>query len=204
MPHQEIQFWFIILFTLTFLTKLISSKVSWIKVIQIYNKEKKTKQKIFESIPIVFITVMIATILDKIFFRNLWILKSNISLYNPTISIIWLIIACISFIFLISWYYQLGKNRRMWSGEEEQKTLITKWIFSISRHPVYVFFMLFSFSFFLINGHIEFFFTFSVISIFLHKIAIQEEQNLEKVFKDKFIKYKKKVPMYLFIKSKNV
>lgn len=196
MIYQKIQLFFIFLFSAIFIIRIIINKIKRVKIIQVYKIKKSAKQFLFEIIPLISFSLVIFISLNEIFsweIGSFQIYKINIPEIIQIISIIFI---SLSFVVLILAYYQLGLNWKIGSGNET-RTLIKNGIFNFSRNPIYLFFIVFSFGFFFINGLLPILGLSFIISASLHRVILQEEKNLNDNFKEEYLKYKKNVPRYI-------
>lgn len=77
--------------------------------------------------------------------------------------------------------------------------LIKTGIFAYTRNPIYLAFVFFHLSMFLVFENVMYFLSSIGLAIWLHNWVIKiEEQYLENKFKDEFIRYKKAVKCWLF------
>ncbi|MDD2274475.1 MAG: methyltransferase [Candidatus Pacebacteria bacterium] len=196
MDYETIQTIFVFLFITIFFIKLIISKINNIKIIQIYSQRGSLKQFLYEIMPLILVTIIILVTLSNYFERGPVIPDIYNFNFHYYINNIGLLIGSISFVFLILGYQQLGLNWKIGSGRNFN-SLVTSGIFSITRNPVYVFFIMFSFSIFLLNGSIIFLLLSILLALSFHRVILQEEKNLEKLFKENYINYKKRTPRYL-------
>ncbi len=177
----NIHIFLISIFTLVFLTKLFFSI-------------KQTKQnpikisKVNELLPIFFITILIILVL-------LQYQPFQIS-YHGYFRYLGSSFAIFSFYFLISGYYRLGKSWKIGIDAKKKEDLVTEGVFSISRNPVYLFFHIFVFSFFMSTGSLLYLLISILTSISLHLLILDEEKHLEKSHGKKYLDYKKRVKRY--------
>lgn len=194
---ELIQVMYVFLFVFVFAIKLIRTEKKGIRPFLVLDTSKSLKQRIYEITPIIAVTILIFSVLGR-FFGWRYILYGVFVLpVHWGVSLIGIVIGGVSFVFLILGYYKLGDNWRIGSGEEEQKKLITDSIFSVTRNPVYIFFNGFSFSFFLMTGDVLYLVLWVCICLALHKIILQEEANLRKVFPQEYRIYETTVPRYV-------
>ncbi len=197
MEYQKIQLIYIFLFVFIFLLKYLLTYKKGIHVFLTLDRAKDKKQRFFEILPIVLFSILIFSALNEAFsWGALKFLFAGFC-FPEVVTYSGIILGGISFVFLITGYYQLGDNWRMGSGEEEKKKLIVSGIFSATRNPVYLYFIIFSFSLFLMTGKLIYAFLFFLIIWSMHKLISYEEKSLEKAFKEKYLEYKKRVPRYL-------
>jgi protein-S-isoprenylcysteine O-methyltransferase Ste14 len=83
------------------------------------------------------------------------------------------------------------------TNSQKVKRLVTKGIYSYTRNPIYIFFMIFYFSIFLLFGSIEMFLFFLVATFIFYRIILIEEKELEEKFKREYIDYKKRVKRFV-------
>lgn len=75
--------------------------------------------------------------------------------------------------------------------------LIDKGIYKISRNPTYLFSYVAILGIVIISNSFILFVLLILLIVFTHKIIINEEQFLEKIYGNKYLRYKKKTPRYL-------
>jgi len=94
-------------------------------------------------------------------------------------------------------FFNFGDSWRMGIDRKGAGTLVTKGIFSITRNPIYVFFVLWFIGVFLINGTVTFL-VFALLTIaVLHWQILREEKFLIEHYGEPYERYRKKTPRYL-------
>ncbi len=118
----------------------------------------------------------------------------------------WLIVMVVSVILTVIgiWIVMEG-----WSKVYHSKgKLITKGIYSKMRHPQYSGILLISFGFLIQWPTLITLILFPFLVVMYYRLAKREEKDIEKKYKQRYIDYKKKVPMFIpsiksiFIKKK--
>jgi protein-S-isoprenylcysteine O-methyltransferase Ste14 len=134
------------------------------------NKEKRKNQKIFTSIAYSAIALSITVIpgLDK---RYEW------SAISASISIVFSVILFISFIFQ---YVIVGQNKHLFSTVEVKKEqkVINEGLYSVIRHPMYLFGIILVISIPIVLGSIYGFIVSSVFVIPLIVLRIKDEEKV--------------------------
>lgn len=118
-----------------------------------------------------------------------------------SVKIIGLVIVAIGFIFLIVAQINLGNSWRLGIDTVHPGKLVTRGIYSISRHPMYVFFNLYFLGTFFLNANFIFLIYFVLIVVNLHFQALQEERFLKDTFEKKYTDYISKTARYLAYKK---
>ena len=90
-----------------------------------------------------------------------------------------------------------GDSFRVGIDEENPDKLITQGIFAISRNPIYVCFLLFFTSLFLVHKNIVITVATVLFAIAIHRQVIREERFLTSHYGEEYEEYRKKVRRYL-------
>lgn len=117
------------------------------------------------------------------------------------LKIVGLVLIIIGFFFFIIGLLNMGSSWRLGIDEKNPGKLITSGIYSISRHPIYLFFNLYFLGTFLINGNIVFIVFTVLLGSILHYQLIREEKFLLKVFKKQYEDYIQNVGRYFTFKT---
>jgi protein-S-isoprenylcysteine O-methyltransferase Ste14 len=155
---------------------------------------------IFVIVSVVLVNIWITFIL--LFLLNETFRKWLNPLYFSIMDVIWikvigLILLITSFIFLVSAYIVLGNSWRLGIDMQHPGRLVTDGIYSISRHPIYLFFDLYFLSIFLLNSNIAFLIFTVVISVILHLLILFEEKYMIDLYGAIYKKYKIEVKRYI-------
>ena len=116
------------------------------------------------------------------------IIDPEVSLLPPSLEMILLdsvqtqivgvILVILGFVVFTSAWFTLGNAWRVGNREENDSELITHGIYTISRNPIYLFFMLYLAGSFLINGTLIFLILTCLIVLNLHYLTLEEEAFL--------------------------
>jgi protein-S-isoprenylcysteine O-methyltransferase Ste14 len=155
---------------------------------------------IFVIASVILVNIWIAFILLCLLnetFRK-WLNPLHVAIMDVIwIKIIGLILLITSFIFFISAQIALGNSWRLGIDRQHPGRLVTEGIYSISRHPIYLFFDLYFLSIFLLNSNIVFLIFTVIISIILHLLILSEEKYMIEFYGAVYKKYKIEVKRYL-------
>lgn len=198
MPGSYMQLSLVFLFVLVFVLKCILTRRKGIHVFLTLDRRKPRKQRFFEVLPIILFSFLILGVLREILRST----PSNFLFHDIGLPG-WIngagkFFGFASLVFLVAGYWQLGDNWRMGTGEEERTRLVVNGIFSMTRNPVYLFFIIFSLAFFLVRGSLFYALIFILVTLSLHRVILYEERSLEKAFREQYRDYRKRVPRYLF------
>ncbi len=155
---------------------------------------KKTKQnpviisRFKEALPIFLISILIFLVV----FQYTWY-TLELSVFFTYLGIF---LGISSFSFLITGYYQMGDSWKVGIKKKSKENLIKKGVFSITRNPIYIFFNIFSITFFLTTGSILYLLISILIITSIHILILEEEKSLEKAHGEKYVKYKENVRRY--------
>ena len=151
-------------------------------------------------IPVVFFLLAKTFVLVNLIFLFLKGFNINVSsLFVPPeiIEIIALTFLIIGTLILFLSTIKLNRDLVFGLSSSETHQLQTKGIYSISRHPFYLGFILILFSSCLFNPHYLNILSFAGAWIIHHFIMIKEEQFLAARYGDEYIQYTKRVKRYV-------
>lgn len=117
------------------------------------------------------------------------------------LKILGLFFIIIGFIFFVLALLNLGNSWRLGIDDKNPGKLVTSGIYSLSRHPIYLFFNLYFFGTFIINANIIFLIFTIILASVLHIQIIREEKFLVKVFGKEYTNYMQSVSRYLTFKT---
>jgi protein-S-isoprenylcysteine O-methyltransferase Ste14 len=101
-----------------------------------------------------------------------------------------LILIALGFILYISAWKTLGNNWRMGHDGQVSSILIKEGAYSISRNPLYLFYMVYFFGTFLINGEAVFLLLTAFLCISIHYLILEEEKGLAITHGDEYENYR--------------
>lgn len=107
----------------------------------------------------------------------------------------------LGFIIDITALINLGDSWRVGIDANNPGELVTRGVYSISRHPIYIFFYLYFLGTFLINANLIFLIYFLFILVNLYFQAVQEEKFLKEKFGKKYTEYINSTARYIGIKK---
>jgi protein-S-isoprenylcysteine O-methyltransferase Ste14 len=113
------------------------------------------------------------------------------------LKIIGMMVVILSFVIYIWALSDLGNSWRLGIDESHPGKLVTTGIYSITRNPIYMFFNLYFFGIFLINGNLIFLIFTILIVINLHYMIKEEEKFLMKSFKEEYLNYSFQTGRYI-------
>ncbi len=202
-------FAFIQIITLGILLSLIIGKTIYLR-----RKEKINAIKIniftregqkhgFEIVMFALIFLWAFTLLiyslDEIF--GIFIKMPKLLLFNYTaVKIFGLILVISGFTIFIIALFNLGSSWRLGIDDRNPGKLVTNGIYSISRNPIYLFFDLYFFGTFLINGNLIFLVFALLLGIIMHIQILREEKFLLSAYRNMYSDYMNNVSRYFFFK----
>jgi protein-S-isoprenylcysteine O-methyltransferase Ste14 len=181
---------------------LCTTLLIFLLVLSVVGRAIIQKQQIMGRPPIPVVFFLLAKIMVVINLSFLLIRGVNISLgeiYRPA-----LISDVIALVFLVSGTvilyvstFQLNKNLIFGLSDSGDHHLVTKGLFSFSRHPFYLGFIFILLSSCLLTPNFINIIGFITAWTIHHFIMIKEEQFLESVYGEEYRLYKKRVRRYL-------
>ena len=105
----------------------------------------------------------------------------------------------ISIMFFVSGFNIFNSYKENPLPNSKSNRLIKTGIFAYTRNPIYISFVLFHLSMFLVFGNVMYFLSFLGLFFWLHQFVIKEEERyLIEKFEDQYIRYCKSVKRWLF------
>jgi len=86
---------------------------------------------------------------------------------------------------------------RVGIDENKPDVLITAGLFSVSRNPMYLCFLIFFFGMFLVHRNMLMLFAIILFPIAIHRQILREEKFLESHYGEEYVEYRKRVRRYL-------
>lgn len=142
---------------------------------------------------------LIHTILP-IIFTIIWMLDTFIFQFSTGLNLfIPEVIRIIIFIIVLIISFTLMRlvSKALFHREQESPTLITNGIFAHVRHPMYLGIILIYIAFIFLSISIICIILWFFILIPYNTMATYEEKDLEKIFGEEYLDYKKKVPKWI-------
>jgi protein-S-isoprenylcysteine O-methyltransferase Ste14 len=139
-------------------------------------------------------------LLSMIIFTSLWILDSVVFSFSTLLNrFIPLVVRILIFVVLIVIAYLLIRisHKILFKQPENKDELLTEGIFRHVRHPMYLGVLLIYLACIFLSISLISFAVWIVVFIVYDKLATFEEKQLEKLFNEKFLDYKKKVPKWI-------
>jgi len=163
------------------------------------------KQKIIgrPPIPVVFFILAKMMVVINLAFLLLRGFQINVStICNPGFNadIIALALLLSGTVVLYVSTFQLNKDLIFGLSDSDDHHLLTKGVYSLSRHPFYLGFILILFSSCLLTPNYINIFAFLIAWFIHHFIMIEEEKFLESVYGEEYRLYKKRVSRYVTFK----
>lgn len=93
-------------------------------------------------------------------------------------------------------HHALGDNWRLGIDERHPGSLVTTGVYRYSRHPIYLFFFLYLFGTFIIEGRLLLLGFWLALSLLLHLEALREERFLNDRFGHAYLDYQSRVRRY--------
>ncbi|MFX1277977.1 MAG: methyltransferase family protein [Promethearchaeota archaeon] len=139
-------------------------------------------------------------LLSMITFTSVWILDSLVFSFSILLNnFIHLIVRIVIFIILIVIAYLLIRSSHniLFRTPENKDELITEGIFKHVRHPMYLGVLLIYLSCNFLSISLISFAIWIIVFIIYDRLATYEEKQLEILFKEKYLEYKKRVPKWI-------
>jgi len=115
------------------------------------------------------------------------------------INLIGVLSLIISIIFFFSGFNIFNSYRENPLPNSDTKRLIKTGIFAYTRNPIYISFVLFHFSMFLIFGNVVYFLSSIGLFFWIDKVVIKKEENfLNKKFGEEYLRYCNAVKRWIF------
>jgi protein-S-isoprenylcysteine O-methyltransferase Ste14 len=138
--------------------------------------------------------------LSILLFAVIWILDSLIFSFSIFINnFIPLTVRIILFVIVLAIAYVLIRlsHKILFKHPENRDQLVTEGILGHVRHPMYLGILLIYLAFILLSISLISIAVWIVILIVYNRLATFEEKELEKLFKEKYLEYKNKVPKWI-------
>lgn len=138
-------------------------------------------------------------LLSMIAFTSVWILDSLVFSISTLLNrYIPLVVRIVIFIILIVIAYLLIRfsNNILFRSPENKNELITEGLFKHVRHPMYLGVLLIYLACIFLSISLISFVIWILIFIIYDRLATFEEKQLQLLFKEKYLEYKKKVPKW--------
>lgn len=87
--------------------------------------------------------------------------------------------------------------REYWSRKEGEGKLVTSGVYSFSRHPQYLGFMILTLGLLVHWATIPLIIMWSILLVQYYRLSRKEEAEMEKEFGQEYVEYKKRTPMFL-------
>ncbi len=110
-----------------------------------------------------------------------------------------LILMALSLVISAASLFNLGDSWRVGVIKEQKTTLVTTGIYSISRNPYFVSYIIIFIAYTIILQNITLLIGGILCTILIHQMIRKEEEYLLQTHKKSYEEYKKKTPRYLFI-----
>jgi protein-S-isoprenylcysteine O-methyltransferase Ste14 len=139
-------------------------------------------------------------LLSMITFTSVWILDSFVFSFSTLLNrFLPLVVRIVVFIVIIIIAYLLIRisHKILFKEPENKNDLITEGIFKHVRHPMYLGVLLIYLACIFLSISLISFGTWIVVFIIYDRLAKYEEKQLEKLFNEKYLEYKKKVPKWI-------
>jgi len=134
-----------------------------------------------------------------IIFFLIWILDSFIFRFSTGISnfipFILRLIVCL-ILLIIGCILIFGTGHILFHKDNKSSELITTGIFAHTRHPLYLGVLIIYLGLIIFSLSLISFIGWIIVFILYDRIASFEEKELEKIFQEKYLEYKKKVPKW--------
>jgi len=179
---------FILAFAIKNIKTYLSTKTS------IRGKSKKLTSSILISTVVYILIFLRLTILEPD-----WILEIDLLEY-ALIKTIGIVIVSIGFILGILALIAMKNSWRVGIKYNQKTALVTSGIYSISRNPYFLSYDILIFGYILIFPSIILLFFYLILVIVFHKMILEEENYLQSVHNNEYLKYKNKVNRYLTVK----
>lgn len=139
-------------------------------------------------------------LLSMITFTLVWILDSFVFSFSVFLNrFIPLLVRIVLFVMIIAIAYLLIhiSHKILFRKPETKDELITEGIFKHVRHPMYLGVLLIYLSLIFLSISLVSFATWIIVFLVYDRLASFEEKQLEKLFKEKYLEYKKKVSKWI-------
>jgi len=156
------------------------------------NKEASISIILFAVTILIAITSILSEYLNKLFIP-IPVLSNDYLIFLGMFLLLLNLI--ISFLALI----QMRDSWRVGIKEDDKADLIISGIFTITRNPYFVSYIVLFLAYILLVANVLIIISSLLAFISIHKMILKEEKYLEALHGDKYLNYKKNVPRYLLI-----
>lgn len=164
-----------------------------------------TRQSIRANSVKVTITIIISTIIYCLILLRLtiidsiWIIEFDLSGYE-FIKTIGFVFVSIGFMFGILALIAMKNSWRVGIKYEQKTDLVTTGIYKFSRNPYFLSYDILIFGYILVFPSLVLIVLYLPLTIFFHKMILEEEKYLQSVHGELYMDYKSKVNRYLTVK----
>jgi protein-S-isoprenylcysteine O-methyltransferase Ste14 len=144
----------------------------------------------------IWIACLLLYLLNASFYKWLSVLEVK-AIDNIWVKITGLLVLVLAFTIFIMAQIALGNSWRLGIDRTNPGKLVTGNIYNFSRHPIYLFFVLYFFSIFLLNANIVFLLFTMIIAAILHFQAASEEDFLIGIYGAQYKEYASRTGKYI-------
>ncbi len=199
--------------TLAVFLSLFGGKSIYIKIKKKINpiSLKVKKNGIKHAVEIILFIIVLLWTFEVLFYNlnlnfKIFPYPFDIKLFDLFfLKIIGIIIVILSFMIYIWALKDLGNSWRLGIDENHPGKLVTTGIYAITRNPIYLFFNLYFFGIFLMNGNLIFLIFTILVTINIHFMIVEEEKFLISTYKEEYRNYAFNTGRYItFAKNEKV
>lgn len=122
--------------------------------------------------------------------------------FHSTIKIVGYLFVILGFIIGLLALIEMRNSWRVGIKHNQKTTLITTGIYNFSRNPYFLSYGLLIFGFLLVLPSVLIFVFYACLMLVFHNMILEEEQYLEKIHSENYLKYKRTVNRYFTFKKK--